>query len=86
MSSATAPIDPPPMMVDHLYSLYGRLNKGKPPSLVKNSCENLIIREEPTPETTPVVDPSSVSRCYIEKGMFSAVPLIVLYIFFMCHY
>ncbi|CAL8121399.1 unnamed protein product [Prunus armeniaca] len=47
--------------------------------LSKGADEDIIVDEEPAPEATPVIDPASVSRCCIERGLFPAVPLFFQY-------
>ncbi|CAL2246603.1 unnamed protein product [Prunus armeniaca] len=72
---AMASADLPLIMRDHLYSLDDRLKRGRPPC----TSEDIFIDREPMPETTPVVDPASISRCCIERGLFLAVPLFFQY-------
>ncbi|CAL9013011.1 unnamed protein product [Prunus brigantina] len=67
------------IMRDHLYSLDDRLRRGRPPPLLKSVDEDIIIDEESVLETTPVIDPASISRCCIERGLFPAVPLFFQY-------
>ncbi|PQM33573.1 uncharacterized protein Pyn_21502 [Prunus yedoensis var. nudiflora] len=69
----------PPIMLDHLYSVDENLKVGGPLLSLENSHENPIVGDEPSPETTPVIDPASISRCCIEKGLFPAVPLFFQY-------
>ncbi|CAL9029942.1 unnamed protein product [Prunus brigantina] len=64
---------------DHLYSIDNRLKRGRPPPLLKSTDEDIIIDGEPVPETAPVIDPASISRCCIERGLFPAVPLFFQY-------
>ncbi|CAL9021335.1 unnamed protein product [Prunus brigantina] len=74
-----ASTDLPPIMLDHLYSTDDNLKAGGPLLLPENARENPVVGDEPSPETTPVVDPASISRCCIEKGLFPAVPLFFQY-------
>ncbi|PQQ17316.1 uncharacterized protein Pyn_08784 [Prunus yedoensis var. nudiflora] len=62
-------------MMDHLYSMDDGLKAGGPLLPLEKACENPVVGDEPLPETVSVVDPASVSRCCIEKGLFPAVPL-----------
>ncbi|CAL9008802.1 unnamed protein product [Prunus brigantina] len=71
--------NPPFIIRDHLYSIDDRLKRGKPPPLLKGANEDIIIDEEPAPEAIPVIDPASISRCCIERGLFPAVPLFFQY-------
>ncbi|CAL2233352.1 unnamed protein product [Prunus armeniaca] len=71
--------NPPFIIRDHLYSVDDRLKRGRPPPLLKGADEDVIIDEEPAPEATSVIDPASVSRCCIERGLFPAVPLFFQY-------
>ncbi|CAL9022295.1 unnamed protein product [Prunus brigantina] len=71
--------NPPSIIRDHLYSIDDRLKRGKPPPLLKGANEDIIIDEEPAPEAIPVIDPASISRCCIERGLFPAVPLFFQY-------
>ncbi|CAL2277779.1 unnamed protein product [Prunus armeniaca] len=71
--------NPPFIIRDHLYSIDDRLKRGRPPPLLKGADEDTIIDEEPAPEATPVIDPASISRCCIERGLFPAVPLFFQY-------
>ncbi|CAL8118411.1 unnamed protein product [Prunus armeniaca] len=71
--------NPPLIIRDHLYSVDDRLKRGRPPPLLKGADEDVIIDEEPAPEATSVIDPASVSRCCIERGLFPAVPLFFQY-------
>ncbi|CAL8168094.1 unnamed protein product [Prunus armeniaca] len=71
--------NPPFIIRDHLYSIDDRLKRGRPPPLLKGADEDIIIDEEPAPEATPVIDPASISRCCIERGLFPAVPLFFQY-------
>ncbi|CAL9005497.1 unnamed protein product, partial [Prunus brigantina] len=71
--------NPPSIIRDHLYSIDDRLKRGRPPPLLKGADEDIIIDEEPPPEAIPVIDPASISRCCIEKGLFPAVPLFFQY-------
>ncbi|CAL2234053.1 unnamed protein product [Prunus armeniaca] len=71
--------NPPFIIRDHLYSVDDRLKRGRPPPLLKGTDEDVIIDEEPAPEATSVIDPASVSRCCIERGLFPAVPLFFQY-------
>ncbi|KAI5324075.1 hypothetical protein L3X38_033148 [Prunus dulcis] len=64
---------------DHLYSTDDKLKRGRPPPLLRGADEDIIIDREPAPEETPVIDPASISRCCIEKGLFPAVPLFFQY-------
>ncbi|CAL9024925.1 unnamed protein product [Prunus brigantina] len=66
-------------MLDHLYSTDDNLTAGGPLLLLKNARENPVVGDEPSSETAPVVDPASISRCCIEKGLFPAVPLFFQY-------
>ncbi|CAL8168373.1 unnamed protein product [Prunus armeniaca] len=72
-------INPSSILRDHLYSTDDILKRGRPPPLLKGADEDIIIDEEPAPKTTPVVDPASISRCCIERGLFSAIPLFFQY-------
>ncbi|KAI5351300.1 hypothetical protein L3X38_004191 [Prunus dulcis] len=74
-----ASANPSPIIKDHPYSMDDRLKVGRPPSLLKSTGEDTVIDEEPPPETTPVVDPASISRCCIGRGLFPAVPLFFQY-------
>ncbi|PQM42012.1 uncharacterized protein Pyn_17872 [Prunus yedoensis var. nudiflora] len=69
----------PPIMMDHLYSMDNGLKAGGPLLPLEEACENPVVGDEPLPGTVPVVDPASVSRCCIEKGLFPAVPLFFQY-------
>ncbi|KAL6291862.1 hypothetical protein ACE6H2_000004 [Prunus campanulata] len=71
---AMASTNPLSIISDHLYSLDDKLKRERPPPLLKNACEHVAIGEEPVPETASVIDPVSISRCCIEKGLFPAVP------------
>ncbi|CAL8152937.1 unnamed protein product [Prunus armeniaca] len=59
------------IMRDHLYSLDDKLKKGRPPPLLKSADEDIIIDGELASETTPVVDPASISGCCIESKGWS---------------
>ncbi|KAI5342822.1 hypothetical protein L3X38_010698 [Prunus dulcis] len=72
-------VDLSPIIRDHLYSVEDRLQRGRPPPLLKGADEDIIIDGELAPEATPVIDPASISRCCIEKGLFPAVPLFFQY-------
>ncbi|KAI5317289.1 hypothetical protein L3X38_036996 [Prunus dulcis] len=61
---------------DHLCSTDDRLKRGRPSPFFKSAGEDIIIDGEPTPETTSVIDPASILRCCIERGLFSTVPLL----------
>ncbi|CAL9029779.1 unnamed protein product [Prunus brigantina] len=74
-----ASTDLPPIMLDHLYSMDDNLKAGGPLLLLENARENPVVGDEPSSETAPVVDPVSISRCCIEKGLFPAVPLFFQY-------
>ncbi|CAL8992922.1 unnamed protein product, partial [Prunus brigantina] len=74
-----ASTDLPPIMLDHLYSTNDNLKTGGPLLLLENARENPVVGDEPSSETAPVVDPVSISRCCIEKGLFPAVPLFFQY-------
>ncbi|CAL2230904.1 unnamed protein product [Prunus armeniaca] len=75
-----ASTDLPPIMLDHLYSMDDNLKAGGPLLLLEDARENPIVGDEPSPETTPVIDQNaSISRCCIEKGLFLAVPLFFQY-------
>ncbi|PQQ18429.1 uncharacterized protein Pyn_23523 [Prunus yedoensis var. nudiflora] len=76
---AMASTDPSLIMRDHLYSLDDKLKRGRPPPLLKSTGEDIAINCEPMPETTPVIDPTSISRCCIERDLFPAVPLFFQY-------
>ncbi|CAL8169050.1 unnamed protein product [Prunus armeniaca] len=71
--------NPSSILRDHLYSIYDRLKRGRPPPLLKSTDEDIIIYGEPAPEATPVIDPASISRCCIERGLFPTVPLFFQY-------
>ncbi|CAL8175193.1 unnamed protein product [Prunus armeniaca] len=71
--------NPPFIIRDHLYSEDDRLKRGRPPPLLKDADEDITIDEEPAPEATPMIDPASVSRCCIERGLFPTVPLFFQY-------
>lgn len=77
MASKALPIHPGSTMKDHLFSLNDGLKKGRPPPSIKNICT--LMGGEPAPETIPTIDPTTVSRCCIEKGLFPAVPLFFQY-------
>ncbi|CAL9011853.1 unnamed protein product [Prunus brigantina] len=62
-----------------LLGLRKRLKRGRPPPLLKSADEDIIIDGEPAPETALVIDPASISRCCIERGLFPAVPLFFQY-------
>ncbi|CAL9000940.1 unnamed protein product, partial [Prunus brigantina] len=72
-------INPSSILRDHLYSTDDRLKRGRPPPLLKSTDEDIIIDGELAPATTPVVDPASILRCCIERGLFPAVPLFFQY-------
>ncbi|CAL8164131.1 unnamed protein product [Prunus armeniaca] len=72
-------VDPSLIMRDHLYSIDDILKRGRPPPLLKSADEDIIIDGEPPSKTTLVVDPASISRCCIEKGLFPAVLLFFQY-------
>ncbi|KAI5324084.1 hypothetical protein L3X38_033157 [Prunus dulcis] len=72
-------IGPSSIIRDHLYSTDDRLKRVRPPPLLRGADEDIIIDREPAPEETPVIDPASISRCCIEKGLFSTVPLFFQY-------
>ncbi|PQQ14514.1 uncharacterized protein Pyn_26596 [Prunus yedoensis var. nudiflora] len=55
------------------------LKVGGPLLPLEEACENPVVGNEPLPEILSVVDPASVSRCCIEKGLFPAVPLFFQY-------
>ncbi|CAL8992531.1 unnamed protein product, partial [Prunus brigantina] len=74
-----ASTDLPPIMLDHLYSMDDNLKAGGSLLLLENARENPVVGDEPSSETAPVVDPVSISRCCIEKGLFPAVPLFFQY-------
>ncbi|CAL9025804.1 unnamed protein product [Prunus brigantina] len=74
-----ASTDLPPIMLDHLYSMDDNLKAGGPLLLLENAHENPVVGDEPPSETAPVVEPVSISRCCIEKGLFPAVPLFFQY-------
>ncbi|CAL8992934.1 unnamed protein product [Prunus brigantina] len=63
----------------HLYSTYDRLKRGRLPPLLKSTDEDIITDGEPAPETAPMIDPASISRCCIERGLFPAVLLFFQY-------
>ncbi|CAL8151425.1 unnamed protein product [Prunus armeniaca] len=69
----------PPIMLDHLYSMDDDLKAEGPLLLLEDARKNPVVGDEPSPETAPVINPASVSRCYIEKGLFPAVPLFFQY-------
>ncbi|PQP95311.1 uncharacterized protein Pyn_07877 [Prunus yedoensis var. nudiflora] len=69
----------PPVMKDNLFSLDDGLRRGRPPPSSKNLCEGPLIDEEPAAEATPIIDPTSISRCCIEGGLFPAVPVFFQY-------
>ncbi|CAL2256985.1 unnamed protein product [Prunus armeniaca] len=71
--------DLPPIMLDHLYSMDDNIKVGGPLLLLEDARENPIVGDEPSPETSPTVEPASISRCCIEKGLFPAVPLFFQY-------
>ncbi|CAL2256593.1 unnamed protein product [Prunus armeniaca] len=71
--------DLPPIMLDHLYSMDDNLKAEGPLLLLEDARENPVVGDEPSPETTPVIEPGSISRCCIEKGLFPAVPLFFQY-------
>ncbi|PQQ08219.1 uncharacterized protein Pyn_40689 [Prunus yedoensis var. nudiflora] len=64
-----------PIMLDHLYSVDDNLKVGGPLLSLEDARENPIVGDEPSPETALVIDPASISRCCIEKGLFPAVSL-----------
>ncbi|CAL8168725.1 unnamed protein product [Prunus armeniaca] len=64
---------------DHLYSTDDKLKRGRPPHLLKSTDEDRIIDGEPAPEIAPVIDPASISRCCIERGLLPAIPLFFQY-------
>ncbi|CAL2229617.1 unnamed protein product [Prunus armeniaca] len=67
--------DLPPIMLDHLYSMDENLKVGGPLLLLEDARENPVVGGEPLPKTALIVEPASISRCCIEKGLFLAVPL-----------
>ncbi|KAL6279072.1 hypothetical protein ACE6H2_015953 [Prunus campanulata] len=69
----------PPVMKDNLFSLDDGLRRGRPPPSSKNLCEGPLIDEEPAAEAAPIIDPTSISRCCIEGGLFPAVPIFFQY-------
>ncbi|XP_021826614.1 uncharacterized protein LOC110767396 isoform X2 [Prunus avium] len=69
----------PPVMKDNLFSLADGLRRGRPPPSSKNLCEGPLIDEEPAAEAAPIIDPTSISRCCIEGGLFPAVPVFFQY-------
>ncbi|PQQ03683.1 uncharacterized protein Pyn_40619 [Prunus yedoensis var. nudiflora] len=64
---------------DHLYSIEDKLKRGRPPPLLKGVGEDAVIDGELAPDVVPVIDPASISRCCIERGLFPAVPLFFQY-------
>ncbi|CAL2265915.1 unnamed protein product [Prunus armeniaca] len=74
-----ASTDLPLIMLDHLYSMDSNLKVGGPLLLLEDARENPVVGDEPSPETAPVIEPASISRCCIEKGLFPAVPLFFQY-------
>ncbi|CAL9020850.1 unnamed protein product [Prunus brigantina] len=74
-----ASTDLPPIMLDHLYSMDDNLKAGGPLLSLEEARENDVVDDEPPLETTPVIELASISRCCIEKGLFSAVPLFFQY-------
>ncbi|KAL6276808.1 hypothetical protein ACE6H2_020409 [Prunus campanulata] len=58
---AMASTNPSSIISDHLYSLDDKLERGRPPPLLKNACEDVAVGEEPVPETASVIDPASIS-------------------------
>lgn len=77
--STMASTDLLPIMLDHLYSMDDNLKVGRPLLSLEDARENPIIGDEPSPETSPIIEPTSISRCCIEKGLFPAVPLFFQY-------
>ncbi|CAL8175521.1 unnamed protein product [Prunus armeniaca] len=69
----------PPIMLDHLYSMDDDLKTEGPLLLLEDASKNPVVGDEPSPETAPVINPASISRCCIEKGIFPAVPLFFQY-------
>ncbi|PQM42280.1 uncharacterized protein Pyn_18592 [Prunus yedoensis var. nudiflora] len=69
----------PPIMLDHLYSMDDNLKVGGPLLSLEDAHENPIVGDKPSPEIAPVIDPASISRCCIEKGLFLAIPLFFQY-------
>ncbi|CAL2239493.1 unnamed protein product [Prunus armeniaca] len=59
--------------MDHLYSMDDNLKAGGPLLLLEEARENPVVGDEHPPETTPIVEPASISRCCIERGLFSWV-------------
>ncbi|CAL2230903.1 unnamed protein product [Prunus armeniaca] len=74
-----ASTDLPPIMLDHLYSMDDNLKAGGPLLLLEDARENPVVSYEPSPKTTSVIDPASISRCCIQNGLFPAVPLFFKY-------
>ncbi|KAL6286731.1 hypothetical protein ACE6H2_011121 [Prunus campanulata] len=72
-----ASTNPSSIISDHLYSLDDKLERGRPPPLLKNACEDVAVGEEAVPETASVIDPVSISRCCIKKGLFPATPHVL---------
>ncbi|CAL8089891.1 unnamed protein product [Prunus armeniaca] len=72
-------IGPSSIIRDHLYSMDDKLKRGRPLPLLKSSGEDIVIDGDLVPETAPVVDPASISRCCIEKGLFPTIPLFFQY-------
>ncbi|CAL2270468.1 unnamed protein product [Prunus armeniaca] len=64
---------------DHLYSTDDKLKRGRPPPFLKSTDEDIIIDGEPALKIAPVIDPASISRCCIKRGLFPAVPLFFQY-------
>ncbi|PQM39165.1 uncharacterized protein Pyn_36816 [Prunus yedoensis var. nudiflora] len=75
-----ASTNPSSIISDNLYSLDDKLKRGRPLPLLKNACEDVAVGKEPMPKTASVIDPASISRCCIEKGLFRQPP----YFFSIC--
>ncbi|CAL2229200.1 unnamed protein product [Prunus armeniaca] len=74
-----ASTDLPPIMLDHLYSMDDDLKAEGTLLLLEDARKNPVVGDEPSPETAPVINPASISRCCIEKGLFPAIPLFFQY-------
>ncbi|PQM34666.1 uncharacterized protein Pyn_13394 [Prunus yedoensis var. nudiflora] len=57
-----------------------KLKRGRAPPLLKGAGEDAVINGEPAPENAPVIDLASISRCCIERGLFTVVPLFFQYL------
>ncbi|CAL9018818.1 unnamed protein product [Prunus brigantina] len=67
-------------MLDHIYSMDDGLEVGGPLLSLEDASENPIVGNEPLPETAPIIEPTSISRCFVlwsGGGALLPIPLCV---------